>query len=127
MEEHGIPRGESGSIGLDSVGGLLGRSPFAIDEASSPNGDVGIALAGATEPRGDEANRGLGEGGRVDLGIGAGVVDEFAESDRVGRGCDEGKESSENCEGFAVGALGHSWRESNSGAWGFRVCRCVFC
>lgn len=55
LEEHGIPGGESGSVRLDSVGGLLGGGPFSVREAGGPDADIGVAFAGAPEPSGDEA------------------------------------------------------------------------
>lgn len=94
MEEDGVPCGVAGFAlgagGLDAVGDFDWGGPAAVFETGEPDGDVGVFLSGATEPCGDEACRGFGDGGGVAGGEGCGFVEEFLFEERVGGLGEEG-------------------------------------
>mgnify|MGYP001258168406 CR=1 FL=1 len=86
LKEHRIPGGMPDHRAiregmLNAVGHFHTFRPMTIDLAGDPDADIRVLFMRASEPRADQPCGGLDNGGRMNLRVGAGVVDELGSED----------------------------------------------
>ena len=91
LEEHGVPAGVAGAVGLASGRDLDRCGPAAVAPPRHPDADVGVPFLRAGEPRGEEPVPRLHDRGGVGRAEGGALGDELRGDDR-GRRVPRGRE-----------------------------------